>query len=289
MKRLLTVCLNTLLVLTILIPKTEAHLGSSPPFVVVNGKYAQNNPLFQAGLTQKGLNLPQDSSPDVYVINSSIHLFVDTSQLSINPAIVDQVEFRWTFSRGTNFENQIDQTVTGKEITKSFSKAGSYLVTLAAKSPGHDYNILDTIELQIVPSKNYPLPKSAVQITSALQSGTTTIFTNTANAPDATFLWDFDENKVERGKTISKVFSQSYFYAPVIARVIDKNGLISDTGIYAIGDKRKISFSLINTNENPKDLVVQHIASPSFFYSIGGGIVVISIIGGYIFFRRKRR
>ena len=252
----------------------SAHTGGGPPFVLVNGKYAITSPLFLGSPTENGLNIPQDIAPERFLINKDITLAVDTTQLSIDPSVTENLEFRWSFSNGPNLANPTGKVLTGTEIKTQFTQPSSYLVTLKSNPSGNEFIILDTILINIFPNADYSLPKTTITILSGQKSGTNTTFSASSTHSNSTYLWDFSENKTEKGTAITKTFEQLYFYTPLIIRNVS-DGFIADSGIIIVGDKGEISFSLIDPNVDPQTLIIK---KPGILSQSAVTITIISII-----------
>ena len=279
-----------LLPVFLLIPQhASAHAGGGPPFVLINNKYAQTSSLFLGAPTENGLNVPQDTAPDNYVVNTPISFSIDTKQLSIDPSVIDDLIFKWSITTGSNFTEVVGDELRGTSVKTQFSKAGSYLVTLMSNPSGNDFVIIDTILIQVLPTANYKIPTTTIAVASGGKSGTKTTFTATSNFKDPAYYWDFSENKTEEGTSVSKVFEQLYFYTPLIVRTAG-DGFVTDTGLIIVGDKGEISFSLIDPNTDPKTLNVKKSAfSTQTIITILIVATIIAISGILLLIHRRKK
>lgn len=221
-----------------------AHAGGGPPFVKVNGTYCPNDPYFQ---NISLINIPQDIAPQIYQRNQDVHFEVDltylTNQLAIIATNVHRLDFRWSLYQGATFEQQKGGYHYGRETSYTFDRARTYLVVIEAKMPTDtNYTKIDTIQVHIVPYKNYVLPDSSIFIASndfninkpvLLESKT--FFDPSVKQPQ--YLWDFGDGILEKGQKVTHSFTKlhlnslSYIYE----RAIDDNGLMTDVG-FTVGN-----------------------------------------------------
>src|SRR5258706_9573209 len=161
MKRLFSsICLFAYLLICLFFTaaKASAHTGGGPPFLEVNGKYALTNPFFS---NDPNINIPQDVNPETspLYVNEPISFIIDTDKLLVPPNIARASTFRWTFDENTG-EQQI-----GKDLTYTYHKAGSHLITLEVNAPGEtEFLVIDTVQIDILPDKNYHLPKASMAV-----------------------------------------------------------------------------------------------------------------------------
>lgn len=229
-----------------------AHTLGGPPFLKINGKYAQNNPYYQGSTT---LNMPQDEPPEKYLVNHPVQFMVDRDRLAQQTAIpadfARKLTFRWSYAQGTNFEKTGIGYTSGETATYTFHTPTSYLVTLEAKSPlDQDYIIIDIVQVNIVSDMAYALPKAAVFVgTNSNDSNTPVLFVSQtkfdpSSSHTETF-WDFNDGKIYPGATISRNFNalNSYTIGIVFMRSVDANGFIDDTGFNIENIQGKLKFA----------------------------------------------
>lgn len=218
-----------------------AHSGGGPPFLKINGQYAQTNKFY---VGTSSINVSQDTSPGQYLVNKPISFVIDLDKLLVPREIADKTTFRWTFSEGSK------TFAYGKELSHTYTKPKSYLLSLEAKAPGETtYVLLDTVQLNIVPNASYHLPVLTFGVeTDKRQSVKPVVFdsqvTQDKTSKNATVLWDFGDGQMSKGEKVSHTFpsGQTYVSNYVIARVTDNNGFHSDVGVIVQAIKGKLYF-----------------------------------------------
>lgn len=238
-------------------PPSQAHVGSGPPFVKVNKDYATVNPLFQAVPLDGGLIVPMDVTPAIYLVRTPISFSIDTIQLGLSVDTTNTMQFRWSFSKGGNFEEPAGPEIKGVTVNKAFENQGSYLVTVEGITPTQtEYILLDTILVHVGDTAELSLPQATIHIVSSMESKDPISFTNTTTGNFSSFLWDFNDGKVAKGKSATYTSPHEYFYTPVIARAIDEKGFIIDEGVLIMGDKKGLHFSPLNSNKSDDFLTI---------------------------------
>src|SRR5437868_5068562 len=86
-------------------PSASAHLIGQASFFKMNGKYTNLYPVQTTSISS--FILPQDTSPDNYLVNTPIKLEMDTSKLQIPQEIIDKTKFDWDFGDGTRGKSLI--------------------------------------------------------------------------------------------------------------------------------------------------------------------------------------
>lgn len=272
--------------------KTYSHAGGGPPFVKLNGTYAMTNPLFSNQPEEIGLRIPQDLAMEAYVIRSPITFSVDLPQMGqfgLDQMQASQTEYRWKFYSGDNYDKELKIEEMGSSITKSFTDPGTYLVTLEAHPPSADgFTLLTTIAFDVMPKKNYALPKASLTITSNLKAQNASIFTASSVSNISSYLWSIN-GSIKKGKSITYTVPQEYYYDTFILRVVDTNGLKADTGVLMVSDNGKLSFSLLDPNAPENDLSIIPKDHLPFICVVIGGLNAV-LLGGIILsvLRRKR-
>src|SRR4051812_41879426 len=75
-----------------------AHTAGQVPYFKVNGVFSNLYPVPTTSLSD--FQLPQDDSPDTYLVNQSIDFELDLSRLPIPPEVVKETVFSWDFGDG---------------------------------------------------------------------------------------------------------------------------------------------------------------------------------------------
>ena len=234
-----------------------AHVGGGPPFLEVNGQYAQTNPFFSNDPT---INIPQDTNPDTnpILVNQPINFMVDTSKLLVPPEIAKASTFRWNFTGDTKTYE------FGTHITHAYTKPGSYLITLDVKGPTDtDYLTIDTTEISILPSINYHVPHVKLSIeTENHQSNKpiyfTAIITTDSHATIKSTIWTFGDGTSSTKQNALHTYTNltNYTTYPVVLRVIDSNNFTTDTGVIIQVVNNKLQF--IDANGNTTTIPVSN-------------------------------
>jgi len=217
--------------------QTYAHLAGQPPFFLINGTYTGYYPVYVTSL--KDFVLPQDTAPENYLPNQSLNFEIDSAMLPFPQSIIDKTTFSWDFGDGTKAE--------GLTAKHSYTKIGSFLLTITANYGSYrDSNtrpILQAILLNIVPNKNYKLPKAIIKVNGeTIEDPNSSIPLNEkkitldasssveGSAKITSYFWDIGDGK----STHQRIFEHSYTdynktYIFPLLRVVDANGFINDT------------------------------------------------------------
>lgn len=240
-----------LLVLFFFPASAYAHVGGGPPFLEINGSYSPTNPFFS---NDPNLNIPQDINtyPKPLIIGQPITFTIDTDKLLVPPDIAASTTYRWTFGEkdhGTDF---------GKEVKHTYYHPGSYLLILEAKAPGeNEYITIDTIQLDILPTKTYKVPSIKLSLQTNhrdihkpihfLASVTTD---KTAKIIEQTWVFG-DQTKADTLDVFHTYqFINNFSTYPALLRVIDSHGFIRDAGVIVQIKEDKFHFIDANGQEN---------------------------------------
>lgn len=216
-----------------------AHLGGGPPFLLVNGKFAQTNPYYQGQIT---LNIPLDLAEESVMVGKPITFAVDIpsiqKQTFMPPGFFSEVKFRWSYATGDNFGQSNGSYKYGNSATYVFSHSGSYLITLEGQGPTDQaFVIIDTAQVDVVDSPSYVLPQ--VSVFAGLPSVDSKPVLFVANAKldksisSEHYLWDFNGGKLQSGKTAQHTFAEdlkTMGIGLVYLRVVDDKGFVKDIG-----------------------------------------------------------
>lgn len=216
-----------------------AHTGGLP-YVKINEAYAPSNKLYNY-LSTYGLFIAPDIAPSkMYVVNEPISF--EINELALFSPSGFQPTIKWNFG---------DETATeeGKMLSHTFQKAGTFFVELQANNSYEKdkLSVLDTLELNVVPVKNYQLPEAKIKINDhaveSIDNDVTTILPNSSVEFDASaskgyikiYVWEFGDGQLGKGKTIKHTYKNNLngsdspqYYTPIL-HVVDKNNLINST------------------------------------------------------------
>jgi hypothetical protein len=139
-----------------------------------------------------------------------------------------QAEFRWVWSEGRAGND------TGTQATHTFTKPGTYKVTLEARfSSAAAYAEAGSVAVNVAPKAGYSLPTAKVEVNPrALVDGFEVGFdaktTHDAEAKIVHYDWDFGDGDKAEGKTVQHTYRSREFVASPYLKVTDSNGLVSE-------------------------------------------------------------
>jgi hypothetical protein len=237
----------------------NAHIGGGPPILKINDKYAQTNPYFQQEVI--AMNVSQDVAPETYLVGKQIKLAIDVPQLlkqtTFPSDVKNTISFRWSVFQGTNFDNVEKTYEYGDQVSYTFQKAKSYLVLIEAKNTDDEFIVIDTVQLNVVPSLAYRLPTVSLFVGQDKNPEKPMFFVSQANVDSsskiAKSLWDFGENKLLEGSSIERTFDPMtpYNTRMVFHRIVDSQGLSTDVGFAAENFQGAIRFVSFTPTKKP--------------------------------------
>jgi hypothetical protein len=187
------------------------------------------------------------------LVNKPISLYVDTNQLLVPPDIAAASTFRWTMAEGSK------EYKFGQKLQYTYTKPGSYIMSLEVKAPGEsDFLLIDTLQLDVLPYSNYKLPQAHISIaTDHRQSKKPMLFQSTFSADPSTkvsaIIWGFGDGATSTKKDVLHTYTnlQDYATIPVIFRVTDKNHFSGYAGVILLANKGTLHFVNNLGKENP--------------------------------------
>lgn len=234
--------------------RVSAH-GSGPPYVKVNGVYAETHPVI-AYTTPVAFEIGSDlASSSAFLVDEKIDFEIDEKffpnpyRLQANPfgspsptESLPDPEFLWKFDDG-------GEPQEGSDASVSYSSPGTYLIRLFVRYPGYsdEYAEVNTIQIHIVPDMSYTLPVAEMNVNNQsiidpsrdiieIRAGQKITFDAEESTGDTlSYEWDFGDEAQDSGKTVHHRYKRDEYY-PVfpVLRVTDENGLTSE--IYAFLD-----------------------------------------------------
>ena len=265
----------------------SAHLIGQAPFFEVNGKYSN----FYSVPTTSLMDFPlaQDQGPDNYLINQPIEFTLDTSKLPVPPEIIKISKFTWDFGDG--------EKGTGLSNTHIYKKMGSYLLSIYVNDgTTPEPQLLESVELNILPSKDYKLPKAVIALNGFTKpnapnnefhlpmhqilsyDGSHSV---AGSSPIKSYFWDLGDSNSSTKVQLTHTFPQDMRLAFVVLRVTDANGFIGDTYTSVRNDT-----GIALPTPQPKK---QSSPLRLIFIVIGAGIVVIGFISGLVMLRKNKQ
>ncbi len=259
--------------LSVVIPTSvSAHLSGQPPFFLIDGKYTGFYPVYVTSLNN--FILPQDSTPQNYLVNTPLHFELDANMLPFPDSVIAKTTFHWDFGDGTKTD--------GLKATHTYTKIGSFLLTINADYGGYsDPNtkpLLQAILINIVPTQAYKLPQAVITVDNkqindpkndiiqladhqAVHLDATS--SHPGSAPIVSYFWDVGDGTSKTTKAFTYDYTDdSQVYIFPMLRVKDKNGFINDT------------YFQLENHQTPKP--------SSFFVHIPPVLIAIILLNGAI-------
>jgi hypothetical protein len=229
--------------------------GSGPPYVKVNGEYANTNPILNY-TTPKQFEVGADvASPSAYIVKGAMLFEIDmeffpnpyafredpTTMMQVPIEGAPQPVFRWNFGDNSQVE--------GQSVEHTYSKAGTYLVDLEVKFPGKidTFQSVNTIQINILPHAGYKIPQPRITFDGKVITNPDRDYVEIEPFKNYSFdgskstgsikkyQWDFDDGSGTEGKLVShKYRDPDLITAYPVLRVTDEYGIFSD--IYATLD-----------------------------------------------------
>lgn len=220
----------------------SAHL-SGPPYVKIDGIYAQTNPILTY-TSPVAITLGSDlATSSAYIVNRPISFEID-EQFFPNPYLSGSekvlVKYRWDFGDGT-------QKLEGKIVSHTYAKSGTYVIDLEALYEGKikEFTNVNQIQINILPHKDYILPTAKITVNGhtvteptkdirEIRGNRTIEFDASKSTGEIiSYAWDFSDEQKGKGKIIKHTYKHSdYFPMFPVLRVTDKNGLSSDAFVF---------------------------------------------------------
>lgn len=211
-----------------------AHLVGQPPFLKINGSYANLYPVPVSSFYD--FNLPQDIGPSNYLINQTINLELDKIKLPAPQDIVEKTKFTWDFGDGGQG--------TGLINNHRYTKIGSYIVDIYADDGTIPQSqLLEKVLINILPNQDYKLPQSKILL-NGKETNDSLIdilqfsFKNplqfdgsSSTGKISSYSWDFGDQKSASGVSVSHQYAKDLTQAFVVLRIKDSNGFIADSFI----------------------------------------------------------
>ncbi len=211
----------------------SAHLIGQPPYLKINGQYANLYPVPLTSLNN--FDLPQDLAPDNYLVNQPVSFELDKGRLPVPPEIIEKTKFNFDFTDNTHEQGLI--------VSHTFTKMGSYIVKIYADDGTTPKpQIIESILVNIVPNKNYLLPQAKIIVNDKFSKDPLTDILqfsfqdklefdarkSSGQASIVEFFWDFGDQKSAFGPTQTHQYPNDLSQTFVVLRVKDKNGFLGD-------------------------------------------------------------
>lgn len=207
-----------------------AHNADQLPFVQVDGLDAKVYPVPSTSLTD--FPLPQDLAANTHLTGETVKVAIITQNLPILPEYVATTAWHWDFGDS--------QSADGLQASHAYAKPGSYLIELHSITAGESPQLLDRIQVNILPSAGYPLPKAVLTIDSQIPKnpysdildstyGYSAHYDGSSSSGDGlSYFWDFGDTVTSANTVVDHTFHAPYLYVSSLLRVTDKYGLVGD-------------------------------------------------------------
>ncbi len=293
LRLLVTVILFFLLLFTVpsTLSPSLAHMVGQPPFFKVNGQFSPYYSVPTSSLPD--FNLPQDMAPTNFLIGEVIDFEIDSTLLPVPKEVIDRTTFIWDFGDGGS--------ASGLKNSHSFKRKGSYVLTLKADA-GDSMGplVIQSVMLNIVPDKNYQLPKSNIVVngweskdplTDMLESSFEAEYkfdgskSSGGSSKIVEYFWDFGDGKSGEGPKANHRYTTNPYTVFPLLRVKTEDGFIADSFVQ-IKDKGALANNPgVVAKDNPT------VKKPGILkvVFIGAGILVGIYLVALIFSKLKRR
>ncbi|MBI3485550.1 PKD domain-containing protein [Candidatus Daviesbacteria bacterium] len=283
--------LLTLLVVLFTPKAISAHLAGQPPYFKINGVYSNLYPVPTTSLNN--FNLPQDLAAENYLVNQNLTFEFDINALPAPKEIILKTKFFWDFGDRTKAE--------GLKNVHSYSKEGSFILAILAQAPGDSSpQLLQSVMLNILPDKNYKLPKSKIKINGQTvkdplidvikvkfdsQLSLDGSDSTGGSAQIASYFWDLGDQKTSSEKTLTRTYSKDLSQLFPVLRIQNSDGFIADSFVEIENtdffDTLLTASASSTPTPKPKDNQTSNLFVP---------LTGIILIGGVIFiiFRKRK-
>src|SRR3989344_1836694 len=239
----------------LLLPRlTDAHSIGQPPYFKVNGVFTDYYPVPSTSLDD--FELPQDLANGQHFVGENLEFLIDETALPVPKETVEKTKFIWDFGDGV--------TAQGLKNTHTYTKPSTYFLSIKADSgEGFEPQLLQTTAINILPNKDYRLPKAVIEI-SGKQSGDPLLdvlevdfkkeVTFDASKSDAgsseitEYFWDLGDQTSKNYKTFTYLYKENPYAVFPLLRVKTKDGFIADSFVQ-LSDKN--AYSDTTGNQNP--------------------------------------
>lgn len=276
-QRVILLILLLLLVFTSGISNVNAHMGSGPPFIKVNDEYAQTSPLI-IGFPDSKLGIAQDSIKENPVTGSAIRFSLETDKLAMDSDLQKSAVYHWTWGDGS-------PSSVGTNLTHTYTKDGSYLIIVNMTLPQQDSSIvLDTIQINSVPTKNYIVPKPHIELPDIVEINKPLRLNYSIIKQKETAIseqiWKLDNGEYSNEKSPVHTYKSPDSTNIIILRVKDTNGFMGFASVALDATNGVVEKKNI---DNTGNLISQAAETQrSFMYYGGIGFILLCIFVFYV-------
>lgn len=216
-----------LLSLLIFVQPVFAHLIGQPPFLKINNQYANLYPVPLTSLNN--FDLPQDLTPDNYLVSPPISFELDKNKLPAPPEVVAKTKFDWDFADGAHAQ--------GLSANHTYNHIGSYIIKIYADDGTTPKpQLIESALINILPDKNYQLPQAKITVNGQQSQDPLTDILKFNFQDQLNFecgekdcFWDFGDQKSASGPKQTHQYPADLSQVFVVLRVKDSNGFLADS------------------------------------------------------------
>lgn len=253
----------------------SGHVFGEPPFFKINGKYCDFYHV--PPNTKTPFDIPQDSAPEHYLINTPIEFETDTQVLGLLPEVVEKIEFSWDFGDGTKG--------SGVKNTHTYTKPGSYLIKIMANyaklGNTDEPQLFQSVLIHVLPHKDYKLPTAVIiangimpkdPLTDPIEvkTGSTIVFDGSkSNATESHFKtqqWIFADGETSTSIQTTHRYDKDLPIIFPLLRIVTTDGFIAD------------AFVQINQKENGPVYKQPFVWNTLYAIMSIGGFIVIALL-----------
>ncbi|HSW76212.1 MAG TPA: PKD domain-containing protein [Candidatus Saccharimonadales bacterium] len=267
------IILAVFLVLSLLYPAySYAHGSGFPPFFKIDDKIADPYFLQSVGVFSSDLTIPQDTAGKNFLQGEQLNFEIDESRIGTvyTPDVMDKIKYKWDFGDSDHAD--------GVKNSHVYKKNGSYILTITADyhDPNTPDQLIESLLINIVPDKNYQLPKSAIKVNgkSSNEKNYNILDFDLVNSLSfdgsgsyskssqlVKYSWDFGDDKTGNGISSNHEYELPQAFATVVLRVYDQNGFFADSYVNIRNSgKNDPNAQSENSKINPRIIVIGIVA-----------------------------
>lgn len=194
----------------------HAHNQPGPPYLMIQGQYADTNPISGAAPDL----IPQDQVGQTFVTGQDVEFKVDESRIGVSG------QYRWKFGDGDK------DYAPGNPVKHAYSKPGSFVMILQVNNEltGNEFIDYDTAQVNVAPKAGYKMPSAKVKLSTKIQGDNLNMTFTAVDSHDpsttiASYQWLFGDGGTANQKVAKHTFQAgTYRYFPLLA-IKDANGL----------------------------------------------------------------